>query len=135
MQNVPIRRKSRKRKAIRNSFRLEWILFQQIRRHSGINKVVNNKKNKDIPSKPSVKFRFKVGNQKILWTNWKELVDFWKKLHKSNEPLNDKQEHFRATVFNNFFLLKGIKNKRTIPKSGSSKIISNKFLINIIRFL
>lgn len=69
MQNVPIKRKSKKRKASKNSFKFALILFQLVNKHNGINKVVNNTKNKDIPSTPSIKFKFKLGNQKNFTTN------------------------------------------------------------------
>ena len=69
MQNVPIKRKSKNRKAIKNSFKFTLTLFQLVNKHNGINKVVNKIKNKDIPSTPIVKFKFKLGNQKNFITN------------------------------------------------------------------
>jgi len=69
MQNVPIKRKSKNRKAIKNSFKFTLTLFQLVNKHTGINKVVNKIKNKEIPSTPIVKFKFKLGNQKNFITN------------------------------------------------------------------
>jgi hypothetical protein len=46
-----------------------FTLFQLVKIHKGINKVVNNKKKIEIPSIPSVKFKFKAGNQKNFTTN------------------------------------------------------------------
>ena len=40
------------------------MLLQLVNKQSGISKVVNNIKNKDIPSIPIAKFKFKLGNQK-----------------------------------------------------------------------
>ena len=98
------------------------MLFQLVSKHNGINSVVNNTKNKDIPSTPNIKFKFKLGNQKNFTTNWKELVDFWKNPHNNKEPVKDKHAEFKAIIFNNFFLLKGINNNNKIPKIGNIKI-------------
>lgn len=110
MQNVPIKRKSKNKKAIKNSFKLTLTLFQLVNKHNGINKVVKRTKNKEIPSIPNVKFKFKLDNQKNFTTNWNELLDFWKKPHKNKELMKEKHEKFNAIIFNNFFLLEGMNN-------------------------
>ena len=58
-QNTPIKKNSMIKKAIKYSFKLCLILFQLIKKHKAISNVVNNKKNKEIPSIPKVKFKFK----------------------------------------------------------------------------
>ena len=105
---MPISRKFKKRKEIKNSFKLSTILLQLISKHSGINKVVNKIKNNEIPSTPIVKFKFKLGNQKKVVTNWKEAIDFSKKPHNNKEKLKVKHVTFKAVIFNNFLLLEGI---------------------------
>lgn len=72
---MPIKRKFKKRKEIKNSFKCSTTLFQLVKRHNGISKVVSIIKNKEIPSIPTVKFRFKLDNQQKVLTNWKEAVD------------------------------------------------------------
>ena len=64
-----LRKKSNTKKAIKNSFKFSLTLFQLVSIQSGINKVVNSKKNIEIPSTPKVKFKFKIGNQKNFTTN------------------------------------------------------------------
>jgi len=44
----------------KNSFKLILTLFQLIRRHKGINKVVNSMKNNEIPSTPRTKFKLNI---------------------------------------------------------------------------
>ena len=73
--------------------------------------MVNTIKKSEIPSIPIVKFKFKLGNQKNVVINWNEAVDFSKNPHKIREKLKEKQEIFKATIFNSFVLLKGINNK------------------------
>lgn len=53
MQNVLIKRKFKKRKETKNSFKYSTT-FQLVNKHSGINKVVNKIKNREIPSTPIV---------------------------------------------------------------------------------
>ena len=98
------------------------MLFQLIRIHIGINKVVNNKKNIEIPSIPKVRFKFKFGNQKILVTNWKLAKDFWKKIHKNSKPINGKNEKFKAINFKKVFSLSETINSKNTPIIGESKI-------------
>ena len=57
-------------------------------------------------------FKFKLGNQKNVTTNWKELVDLLKKSHNNKEPVKDKHVEFKATTFNKFLFLEGIHNNR-----------------------
>lgn len=80
------------------------ILDQLVNKQSGISKVVNTIKNKEIPSKPIARFKLRLGNQKNTLTNWKWQLDFSKRPHKSNELLKDKHAEFRAIIFNNFVL-------------------------------
>ncbi len=56
-------------KAIKYSLRFELILFQLTSRQSGINSVVNNRKNNEIPSTPRLIFKFITGIQKSVVTN------------------------------------------------------------------
>jgi hypothetical protein len=79
-------------------------LFQLVNKQSGINKVVNKMKNKDIPSIPIAKLKLRLGNHNNSLTNWKEAIDFSKKPHKNKEQLKDKHVEFRATIFNNLIL-------------------------------
>ena len=76
---------------------------------------VNSKKNKEIPSKPSTRFKFKPGNQDSFKTNWKSLVEFWKKPNKITQQINAIKEKFKATTFNNFSSLDGTKISIKIP--------------------
>ena len=69
MQNVPLHKKTKKRHAITPSLTLMATLFQLANKHSGINKVVNSTKNKEIPSIPKVKFKLNMGNQKNFTQN------------------------------------------------------------------
>ena len=66
---MPIRKKFKRRKAIKNSFKLKLMLFQLINKHNGINKFVKTTKNKEIPSIPKIKFKFKYDNQDIFIIN------------------------------------------------------------------
>jgi len=61
-----------------------------------------------------MKFKFKLDNQKKVLTNWKETVEFSKKPHNIKEQLKDKQDEFKATIFNIFTLLEGINNNNKI---------------------
>jgi hypothetical protein len=81
--------------------------------------VVKKTKNRDMPSIPKTRFKFKLANQKNLTTNWKDPVDFWNRPHKTIDPMNDKHDEFKAITFNNFFLLEEIlsNNKRNLTKS------------------
>lgn len=54
---------------------------------------------------PNTKFKFKLGDQKSLIINWKELVTFWKKPHNNKELEKEKQTKFKANIFKSFFLL------------------------------
>lgn len=87
-----------------------------------------------IPSTPSVKFKFKLENQKNFTTNWNEPVDFWKKPHRSNEVKNDSPELFRAMFFNSFSFSEGINNNNKIPIIGNIIIKTNKLSIYAISF-
>ena len=73
-----------------------------------------------------IKFKFKLGNQKYLITNWKIPVDCWKNPNNTKEPVKDKQAEFKATNFNNFSSRAGINSKIKIPKIGKHKIANNK---------
>lgn len=91
-------------------------------------------KNKDIPSIPIAKLKLRLGNHNNSLTNWKEAIDFSKKPHKNKEQLKDKHVEFRATIFNNLILWKGINNKNKIPKIGNIKFKIKKFLLININF-
>jgi hypothetical protein len=68
-QKTLISKKSKNKNAMKNSFRLWVTLFQLAKIHIGINKVVNNKKNKEIPSTPTKKFKLSNGDTKNLLVN------------------------------------------------------------------
>jgi hypothetical protein len=58
-----LKKNSNSKKAIRYSFKSFFTLLQLNKIQIGISIVVNNKKNKEIPSIPKVKFKFKFDNQ------------------------------------------------------------------------
>ena len=60
-------------------------LVQLIKMHKKINRVDNKMKNKEIPSIPKLKLKFKKGIQATLFTNWNELTDLLKNTHKNND--------------------------------------------------
>ena len=76
----------------------------------------------EIPSIPNVKFKFKIGTQKNLTTNWKAPLDRLKKNHNIKEPVNERHEVCKATNFNNFSSRAGININNKIPKTGNSNI-------------
>lgn len=71
---------------------------------------------------PSVKFKFRLENQKNFTTNWKELTDLWKKPQSSKDIKNEKPEKFKAILFNNLSFLEDKSNNSKIPKIGNTKI-------------
>ena len=90
--------------------------------HKGINKVVSNKKNKDIPSTPKEKLKFKTGNQLNWVTNWKKPEDLLKAPQTSKELKKDKKDAFSETNFSNTFSRAGIKHKVKIPIIGNINV-------------
>ena len=88
----------------------------------GISKVVNNKKNKDIPSTPKVKFKFKIGIQKNLSTNWNVPIDLLNSTQTINDKTKVRQEKLNATCLNNEEFDEEIGNSEKAPNKGSSKI-------------
>ena len=107
-------------------------VLQLANKHRGINKVVSSKKNKEIPSTPSVNVKLKKANHLNVVTNWKEPIDFLKKNQINRDPVKDMQEAFNAIVFSSFSSLDGTNNNNRIPKTGKNKIEINKFSILII---
>jgi hypothetical protein len=94
------------------------MLFQLINKQRGINKVVNRRKNNEIPSIPSVMFRFKTGIHRILVTNWKVPTDFLKPPHMNRNTMKGMQEKFKATTFNKFCCSGFINISNKIPING-----------------
>lgn len=84
----------------------------------GISKVVNSKKNNEIPSTPKVTFRFNTGIQKIVLTNWNVPTDFLNPPHKKRNIMNGREEKCNATFFNKFSLVESIKIIIIIPING-----------------
>lgn len=93
----------------------------------GIKKVVNNTKNKEIPSIPIGKFKFKIGIQKNFSTYWKVAVDLLKKIHKTKDKTKVKHEKFKATDLNKNLFDDGIKSKIVVPIKGNINIKDNIF--------
>ena len=109
-----------------------FIVSQPVNKQIGINKVVNNKKNNEIPSTPIGKFKFKIGIQKNLFTNWKVPIDLLKNTQTNKDKTNVKQEKLNATCLNKIWFDEGIGNNAIAPVKGSNKIYNNKFLIHNI---
>ena len=65
-QKAFISRNSIIKKKIKYSFIFEPTLVQLVNKHSGIKRVVKRTKNMEIPSTPIVRFKFKLGIQKVL---------------------------------------------------------------------
>ena len=86
-------------------------------------------KNKEIPSTPSGKFKFKIGIQKNFSTNWNDPIDLLKNTHKHNELINVKHETLKATDLNSILFEWGINNKTNVPNNGRIKVKDNIFLI------
>jgi len=58
-------------------------------------------KKSEIPSIPTLKFKFEKGIHNDLLTNWKEPVDLLKKSHKNREITYKKPDVFKAKDFSN----------------------------------
>jgi hypothetical protein len=69
MEKTPIKKKFKIKKAIKNSLIYTLTLDQLIKTHKKINNVVKRIKNKDMPSIPILKLKFKKGIQDTLFTN------------------------------------------------------------------
>jgi len=85
-------------------------------------------KNKEIPSIPIVKLKFKKGIQANLLTNWKELVDLLKKTHKSRDITYKLPEIFKAIAFSSEWFQVGTKKIINVPNKGNIKIRISKFV-------
>jgi len=96
------------------------MLFQLVNKHKKINNVVKITKNKEIPSIPTVKFKFKLGNHRIFSTNWKFPVDLSNKTHKNKESKNVMLEKNKAILFNKFLFHEGVNNNKQEPNKGNN---------------
>lgn len=81
-----------------------------------------------MPSMPIVKLKFKKGIQANLLTNWKELVDLLKKIHKNKDITYKLPEIFKAIDFNKEWFQVGTKKITNVPNKGNIKIKINKFV-------
>ena len=97
------------------------MLSQLVNRHKGISRVVNKIKNNDMPSTPTVKFKFNPGIHKNLSTNWNVPIDLSNENHKNNDNTNVKQENFSAIDFNKNLLDEGIVNNNNEHNKGNNK--------------
>ena len=88
--------------------------------------MVKRIKKSEIPSIPTLKFRFKKGIHNNWFTNWKEPMDLLKKTHKNKEITYDKQDAFKVIDFNNRWLEAGTNNKKKVPIKGNIIISTNK---------
>lgn len=103
------------------------MLFQDDKIHSATSNVVNNKKSKEIPSKPMVKYTLYKGIKGNLLINWNLTVDLSKNIHRMTKPINARQLKSNAISFCNLVSFEFMKSKVTIPIIGSSKFKINKF--------
>lgn len=94
------------------------MLFQLMRIHNGINKVVNSKKKSEIPSTPNVIFKFKTGIHKILDTNWKVPTDFLNPPQTKRKPRKGRTEKFNAITFINLSRSGFTKMRIRVPING-----------------
>ena len=118
MQNTPIRKNSIIRKDIKYSLRLIWILFQLVSKHRNISRVVKIMKKTEIPSIPTVKFKFKFGSHISFSTNWKFPVDLSNTIHRTREVTNVKLEKHKAILFNKFLFQDGVISRKKDPTKG-----------------
>jgi len=77
-------------------------------------------KKSEIPSIPTLKFKFEKGIHSNLLTNWKEPVDLLKKTHKNKEITYKKQDTFKARDFNNEWFDADTNNKQKVPIKGNT---------------
>ena len=80
-------------------------------------------KNKDIPSIPNVKLKFKKGIHKVLFTNWNIPIEALNHTHKKREQINVKADVPNPIIFKKILLLEGINNNNEIPSSGKTNSI------------
>ena len=73
---------------------------------------------KEIPSIPSVTFRFKTGIHNNLLTNWKVPTDFLNPPQTNKKRMKGIDEKLRATIFINFCCSGFIKINKKIPING-----------------
>mgnify|MGYP001797158091 CR=1 len=108
--------------AIKYPFKLIRILFQLIKIHKGINKVVSNKKNNEIPSTAKVTFKFNIGIHTSLLTNWNVPNDFLNMPQMDKRIRKGNDEKLNATIFNNICCSGFIKINNEIPINGINDV-------------
>ena len=86
----------------------------------------------EIPSIPITIFKFKVGIQKNLLTNWKVPKDLLKKNHKNKEIIKVTHEICNAKDLIKCWLEKEVTAKPIDPSKGNIIITNNKFWISNI---
>ena len=99
------------------------MLFQLDKRQIGINSVVKNKKNKEIPSTPNNKFKFNNGEIKILQINWNLNVALSKHAHNSKKQIKEILLKFKAINLINRFSFGLEKSINKIPIIGNNNIL------------
>jgi len=129
MEKTPIKKKFKIKKAIKNSLIYTLTLDQLIKTHKKINNVVKRIKNKDMPSIPILKLKFKKGIQDTLFTNWKEPTDLLKKTHKNKELRYVMQETFKANIFNAAWLEEDIPNNNKAPIKGVTRVKTSRLIV------
>jgi len=97
-------------------------LFQLAKTHKNVNKVVNIKKNNEIPSTPIVKLKFNIGIHLKLVTNWKDPTDLSKKIHKYKDKTKVKLVVKSAIILSVNLLNDEFNIKKIIPIKGVIKI-------------
>lgn len=63
-----------------------------------------------------------------MLTNWKELVDLLKKIHKNKDITYKLPEIFKAIDFNKEWFQVGTKKIANVPSKGNVKMRVNKFV-------
>lgn len=134
MQKTPIKKNSKTKKAIKYSFKSFLTLLQLNKRQIGINIVVSNRKNNEIPSIPAIIFKFKLDNQWFFIVNWNCPTDFSKYAQTINEPKNGNTEKFKAINFNSLELFGEYNKRHKIPIRGNNRIYINKLSNNFFIF-
>jgi hypothetical protein len=84
--------------------------------------VVSNKKNNEIPSTPTKKFKLNKGDTKNLLVNWNLAVDLSKQHHSNRKPINELELAFKAMSLTIRFSRGLQKTIKKIPTSGHSII-------------
>ena len=73
-----------------------------------------------MPSIPIVKFKLRLGAQKILSTNWKFPVDLSNKIHKPNDKIKVRLVINNDIVFNKFLFQDGVTKSNITPIKGNN---------------